>query len=99
MEDESGRSIDWNQLRPGKWLDGYIPPRSEVQWIVGEGGLHIDVEERDSGTRWKYQRGDMVTKGRHYGETENVYLKDIIIIGEVSAPVIQAQAAPRLIEH
>jgi hypothetical protein len=73
-------------VRPGKWLDGYIPSRDEVQWVVGEGGLHIDIEERETGTRWKYQRGDIVAKERLYVETTNVSLQDIIIIGEVRTP-------------
>lgn len=71
-------------VRPGKWLDGYIPSRNEVTWVMGEGGLHIDIEERDSGTRWKYQRSDIVTKAARSGEIADVVPKDIIIIGEVS---------------
>jgi hypothetical protein len=74
-------------VRPGKWLDGYIPSRNEVKWVVGEGGLHIDIEERDSGIRWKYQRSDIVAKAARYGETADVSPKDIIIIGEVGQPI------------
>lgn len=93
VEDETGRSIEENHpigVRPGKWLDGYIPSKDEVQWVVGEGGLHIDIEERDSGTRWKYQRGDIVAKEKLYRKTTNVFLDDILIIGEVSTPILQA---------
>ena len=75
--------------RPGKWLDGYIPSRNEVQWVAGEDGLHIDIEEPDSGTRWKYQRSDIVAKAKRCGDNTNVLLKDIIIIGEVSTPILQ----------
>ena len=71
-------------VRPGKWLDGYIPSRNEVTWVVGEGALHIDIEERDGGTRWKYQRSDIVAKAARNGEIADVFPKDIIIIGEVS---------------
>jgi hypothetical protein len=71
-------------VRPGKWLDGYIPPRNEATWVVGEGGLHIDIEERESGTRWKYRRSDIIAKATRNGEIADVFPKDIIIIGEVS---------------
>ena len=76
-------------VRPGKWLDGYIPSRNEATWVVGEGGLHVDIEERDSGTRWKYQRSDIVTKAARNGEIADVVPKDIIIIGEVSRLIFQ----------
>lgn len=87
VEDETGRVIEGDHLmgvRPGKWLDGYIPSKNEVTWVVGEGGLHIDIEERDGGTRWKYQRSDIVAKAARNGEIAGVFPKDIIIIGEVS---------------
>jgi len=93
VEDETGRSIEEHHTMgvwPGKWLDGYIPSGDEVQWVVEEGGLHIDIEERDSGTRWKYQRSDIIAKDKLDGETTKVFTKDTIIIGEVSAPILQA---------
>jgi hypothetical protein len=92
VEDESGRPIETGHLvgaRPGKWLDGYIPSKDEAEWFVEDGGLRIDIEERDSGTRWKYQRSDVVAKQKPYEETGNVLLQDIIIIGEVSQPNLQ----------
>ena len=85
--------------QPGNWLDGFIPSRNEVPWVVGDGGLHIDIEERDSGTRWKYQRSHIAAKERCHANTANVVPKDIIIIGEVSTPILQALPAPRLIER
>ena len=84
-------------MQPGKWLDGYIPSRNEVTWVVGEGGLHIDIEERDGGTRWKYQRSDIAAKAARNGETVYAFPKDIIIIGEVSRHIFQTRRAPRLI--
>ena len=84
-------------VRPGKWLDGYIPSRNEVTWVVGEGGLHIDIEEHDSGTRWKYQRSDIVAKAARNGEIADVAPKDIIIIGEVSWLIFRPQPVLRLI--
>jgi len=91
-EDETRRSIEGDHLmgeRQGKWLDGYIPSRNEVNWVVGEGGLHIDIEERDTGARWTYQRSDIIAKAARYGETADILPKDIIIIGEVSQPIFQ----------
>ena len=85
--------------RPGKWLDGYIPSSNEAEWVVGEGGLHIDVEEHETGTRWKYQRSDIAAKETLYGETLDVFPKDIIILGEVSQSIFSSLPAPWLIEY